>query len=217
MEKLDFGVNSRFFVKNLSLALIFLAMANNFAVGESLFRGSVSHSIHPSQPRALFGTVKARTIGDLVTVIVSEEVDFSDNLQLSVNKSSSTTDSFSGLLNRLLPGKLVPNLNDYGGGVQAGDQSSIARKAKLNDTITAQVMQVLPNGNLLIQGKKTSINAGERMEVLMSGIVDPRLIDNTGSIESNLVANLQVAVTGKGTVSRSNSEGVLNKVIRQLF
>jgi flagellar L-ring protein precursor FlgH len=87
----------------------------------------------------------------------------------------------------------------------------------LENTITAQVVQILPNGNFVVQGKKTAINSGETVNIIVSGIVDPRFVNKLGQVSSNKVANFQVAVTGKGSVSRSGQDGPVNRLIRNMF
>jgi len=198
--------------------LIILAALNNPVYAESLFRTGISQDSYPVVPRSLFSSVKARGLGDLVTVVISETLASSDDLKLNITKNSTTTDNYRGLINKLLPGKPVPEgVDNFGGTLTTSSQSTIDRKKKLSDTITAQVVQVLPNGNLVIQGKKTELNQGEKIDIILSGIIDPRLLSTSGSINSSQVANLQLAVVGKGTISRSDSEGTVNKVIRYLF
>jgi len=200
------------------LTFIILTVLNSPVYAESLFRAGISQDSFPVVPRSLFSSVKAKGLGDLVTVVISESLTTSDEIKLDVNKTSDTTDNFRGLLNSILPGKPVPStLDNFGGTFTSGNSANSERKRVFNDTITAQVVQVLPNGNLVIQGKKTAINAGEKVDLILSGVVDPRLLSTTGSINSTQVANLQLAVTGRGTISRSDSEGTVNKVIRYLF
>jgi flagellar L-ring protein precursor FlgH len=203
----------------ISIALIvILAVLNTPAFAESLFRTGISQESYPVVPRSLFSSVKARGMGDLVTVVINETLSSTDNLKLDVSKESTTTDNFRGLLNKIFPGKPVPEgLNNFGGTHTTANESKIERSKKISDTISAQVVQVLPNGNLVIQGKKTQINQGEKVDIILSGVIDPRLLSTSGSINSSQVANLQLAVVGKGTISRSDSEGSVNKVIRYLF
>jgi len=186
-------------------------------MAESLFKAGVSQSFYSIQPRPLFSTVRAKNIGDLITVAIEHSVSSSDNVQLEVKKSSDTTDNFTGVLNSIFNHKYLPNVDGFGGDAQTKNQSTLSRSSSIKDTVTTQVVQVLPNGNLVIQGRKTAINAGEQVEMVISGIVDPRLLDNTGSIKSSLVANLQVAVIGKGTVSGSDSESMTNKLFKRFF
>ncbi len=183
---------------------------------ESLFKAGISQNAYP-QPRSLFGSVRAKNIGDFVTIVIEQDMSTSDEVKLDVKKSTTTDDQFTGIFNRILPGKILPNMSDFGGGTKVASQAKLERKSKFGDTVTAQVIQVLPNGNLLVQAKKTAINSNEKVEIVLSGLIDPRLLDNKGQISSKLVANLQVAVVGNGTVSMSDSEGTINKLLRYLF
>ncbi|EKE03827.1 MAG: flagellar L-ring protein [uncultured bacterium] len=214
--------------RELSKTLITLIIINTVTgpvYAESLFRTGVAQNVYTIQPRSLFSTVRAKNIGDLVTILIDQEVTTSDDVQLNVKKSSDTTDNFSATLNTILPNKIkkflpndqIPNMDEFGGGSETKNQTSLTRTSKFKDTLTAQVVQILPNGNLVVQGKKIAVNAGERVDIVVSGIIDPRLLDNQGRIDSTLVANLQMAVVGKGTVSRSDSEGTVNKIFRYLF
>jgi flagellar L-ring protein FlgH len=211
----------RFGAKTLIIATIIAGSISFNSYAESLFRSGVSENAYPITPRSLFSSVKAKSIGDLITITISETTATSDNLKLSVNKTSSVTDGFTTFLKALLPHILSTDttnaVNNFGGSQSVSNTASTTRTTKLTDTITAQVVQVLPNGNLMVQGKKTAINAGEQVNIILSGIVDPRLIDQTGNIASTQVANLQIAVAGKGTISRSDNEGIINKFVRYLF
>ncbi len=185
---------------------------------ESLFTSGVSQNYY-NQPRSLYNSGRANAIGDLVTIKVEETIVAKDNLKYTLGKSSKLQDSFSGLLNHFLPtGWKVPSeLNGFGGGQNVENAVNTDRTVTYKDTITAQVMQVLPNGNLIVQGKKATINSGEKVNLIVSGIVDPRFLARDGSIASNQVANFQIALVGEGTVSRSNNEGFINKFARFLF
>ena len=88
---------------------------------------------------------------------------------------------------------------------------------KLGDKIAVQVVQQLPNGNLSVQGKKTLVNGNERLDFVVTGVVDPRWLNVDGEIYSYNVSNLQFALSGRGTVSRSQSEGIINRFVRYLF
>ena len=113
-------------------------------------------------------------------------------------------------------------ISDLRGGCESEETYEILRHSSnrnltFQNSITAQVVQLLPNGNLMVQGKKTLVNANERIDLLVSGIVDPRFINEQGYIDSSNVANLQFALNGKGSTSRLNNEGIVNRVIRYLF
>ena len=140
-------------------------------------------------------------------------------MKYKLERSSELNDSFSGLINKALPEKwrIPSELNGFGGGQSIDNTITRNRAVSYQNTVSAQVTQVLPNGNLLVQGKKATISNGEKVNLIISGIVDPRWISREGVIESGKVANLQMAVVGDGTVSRSDNEGLVNKFVRFLF
>lgn len=203
--------------KSLITMMAILSVASSSANCESLFTMSAMQT-YMSEPKSLFGSVRARTVGDVVTIILNETVKSADTLSYDSERSSVTTDNFTNLLNKVLPGKPLNNQwNEYGGGNTVTSSSSSNRNLTFQNSITAQVVQLLPNGNLMVQGKKTLVNANERIDLLVSGIVDPRFINEQGYIDSSNVANLQFALNGKGSTSRLNNEGIVNRVIRYLF
>ena len=208
--------------KKIFIAMIIMSCFTGIASCESLFAARVSQNDY-IQPRSLFYSPKAKTVGDIVSVIISEAFKISDTNKLGTSKSSATKASFANLLNSLIPGVLRSsvsvnnNFDGYGGDNSVSNNAQTQRQTTFSDTITAQVVQVLPNGNLVIQGHKTLINAGETTNVLLSGVVDPRMINQLGQVDSAEVSNLQIAFSGSGTVARSNHEGIINKYVKYLF
>lgn len=204
--------------KKLIIALILTAALSQSVNAESLFKTGISQSDYAVNPRSLYSAVSARAVGDLITILIDEQVTSSDELSFATNKESSTTDNFSTLLNKILPGKPINGeLDSYGGSNEISNAAKVSRKMSIQNTITAQVMQVLPNGTFVVQGKKTAINSGETVNIIISGIVDPRFVNKLGQINSSKIANFQMAISGKGAVSRSNQDGPVNKFIRYLF
>ena len=208
-------------MKNLGkgfLILIAMMSVMQAAQAESLFVLGASQSFYAAEPKSLYGSVRARSVGDLVTIILSERVTFSDSLNYAAERSSNTVDNFTTFINKLLPGVPLNNqFNNFGGSNQVDSQTSNERSLDVSDYVTVQVVQLLPNGNLMVQGKKTLLNGNERVDLLVSGVVDPRWINDTGQVSSRNVANLQFALAGKGSISRGSNEGIFNRVIRYLF
>ena len=129
-----------------------------------------------------------------------------------------TVDNFTNLLNKVLPGSPInKEFNNFGGSNTVDSTTTNQRQMSVNDYVTVQVVQLLPNGNLMVQGKKTLLNGNERVDFLISGVVDPRFIDQKGQVYSRNVANFQFALAGKGTVSRAGNEGIINRAVRYLF
>ncbi len=201
--------------KKIILSLILSSMLT-LAHGESLFSLNASQS-SMIEPRALFSSVRARGVGDLVSIVIDEAPAMSDTGTYSTSKSNSIAENFTTALNTIFKTKLKGALDGVNGDIDVGGTTQLARTMSLSDTVVAQVVQVLPNGNLLVQGKKSLVNQNERMDLIISGIVDPKWINQSGEVLSSQVANLQFAMNGSGTVSRGQNEGILDKAIRTIF
>ncbi|MBE7703149.1 MAG: flagellar basal body L-ring protein FlgH [Cyanobacteria bacterium SIG28] len=182
---------------------------------ESLFTlGASQH--YQGTPRSLFGGVQARQIGDLISIIMDENISLSDNLAYSSEKSSTTVDTFTTFLNKWF-GLSLKGTDGFGGSNEVSNSAVGSRAMTLGDKIAVQVVQQLPNGNLSVQGKKTLVNGNERLDFVVTGVVDPRWLNVDGEIYSYNVSNLQFALSGRGTVSRSQNEGIINRFVRYLF
>lgn len=197
----------------LSLTLISLLTVN----AESLFSLNATQSTIV-EPKPLFSSVRARNIGDLVSIVIEETISTSDEGSYSTSKESSTAKNLTQIAKIFTKKDLSEVLNGTTPGVITAENSTaVTRSFSINDKIATQVIQVLPNGNLLVQGKKSLIQQNERMDLIISGVVDPKWINQSGEISSSHVANLQFAASGNGTVSRGQNEGPVNRVLRTIF
>lgn len=202
----------------IALAAVLMILSGiQSAKSESLYVLGASQSFY-AEPKSLFGSVRARSVGDLVTIVLNETITVNDSLNYSADRSSNTVDNFTNFLNKILPGTPLNNqFNNFGGSNTVESTTSNQRSMGVTDYVTVQVVQLLPNGNLMVQGKKTILNGTERVDFLVSGVVDPRWIDQNGQVSSRNVANLQFALAGKGSVTRAGNEGFINRAVRYLF
>ena len=202
-------------MKKIFVLFAILMMTIVSVNAESLFTlGATQH--YAGVPRSLFGGVQAHQIGDLVSIVMSENISMNDNLSYSSAKESATTDTFTSFINKWF-GFSVKDSNGYGGSNEVSNSATGSRSMTLGDKIACQVVQQLPNGNLSVQGKKTIVNGNERMDFIVTGVVDPRWLNQNGEIYSYNVSNLQFALSGRGSISRSLNEGIFNRFIRYLF
>ena len=204
-------------MKKLLTILGILVFTTLGASAESLFTlGATQY--YQGVPHSLFGGVQARQIGDLISIIMSENVSVNDNLAYSSAKESNTTDSFTSYIKSWFSfAKKLKTSDGYGGSNEVTNSATGSRSMSFGDKIAVQVVQQLPNGNLAVQGKKTIVNGNERLDFIVTGIVDPRWLNVDGEIYSYRVSNLQFALSGRGSISRSQNEGIFNRFIRYLF
>ena len=202
----------RRFVVIICIMMLTIATAN----AESLFTLGATQN-YQGTPRSLFGGVQAHQIGDLISIRMAENVSVSDNLTFSSAKESNTTDSFTSFLKDWFHLSFLKPAGGYGGSNEVSNSANGQRALSMGDRIACQVVQQLPNGNLGSQGKKTLVNGNERVDFIVTGVVDPRWLNVDGEVYSYNVSNLQFALSGRGAVSRSQNEGIFNRFIRYLF
>ena len=204
-------------MKRFLLTIMMIMITALTVNAESLFvLGAQQH--YQGTPRSLFGGVQARQIGDLISIRMSESVSVNDNLTYSSKKESKTTDSFTSFIKEWLHiGSILKSSDGYGGSNEVSSSGQGQRALSMGDRIACQVVQQLPNGNLAVQGKKTLVNGNERVDFIVTGVVDPRWLNVDGEIYSYNVSNLQFALSGRGAVSRSQNEGIFNRFIKYLF
>lgn len=184
---------------------------------ESLFTLGASQTYAPI-PKSLYGGVQARSVGDLISIIMNETVTIGNKLTYNSSKETTTTDNFSKFFNTILGRHLInDNLGTFGGTNDVTNSADTSSKITFGDTVAVQVVQQMPNGNLVVQGKKTLVNGNDRSDMIVTGVVDPRWINSSGQVYSKYVANLQFAMSGRGSIARSGNEGIVNRFIKYLF
>ena len=172
-------------------------------------RPASANSLWRNGSRAFFHDQRAAKVGDIVTV----NIDINDNAKLSNQTASSrksATDtgvsSFLGLEKSL--SKVLPNSPDPAHLVTSGSSSSLDGQGSVNRseavalTIAAVVSNVMPNGNLVIQGKQEVRINSELRELTIAGIVRPEDIAADNTIRHTQIAEARVSYGGRGTVSR---------------
>lgn len=205
------------FITKSLIAVFALTFFSLSVKAESLFTLGASQTYAPI-PKSLYGGVQARSVGDLISIIMDETVSVTNTVDYTSTKKSATTDNFSKFFNTVLGRNLInDNLGTFGGSNKVSNAAAANNKVTYGDKIAVQVVQQMPNGNLIVQGKKTLVSGNERSDLIVTGIVDPRWITSTGQVYSKYVANLQFAMSGRGSVSRSNNEGIINRFIKYLF
>ena len=161
--------------------------------------------------RPAFEDSRARLMGDLVTIQIVESLTASQVTSSTINRDTSTGATIAPPLPGILAADLT-NLNmaattnnDFTG---KGDSEAANT---FSGSITTTVIEVLPNGNLVVQGEK-QIGVNQNVDVMrFTGTVDPRLLQPNNIINSTQVANLRVESKGRGAQSEANTVGWLSR------
>ncbi|MBI1239833.1 MAG: flagellar basal body L-ring protein FlgH [Alphaproteobacteria bacterium] len=167
-----------------------------------------ANSLWASGSRAFFKDQRATRVGDILTV----EIEIDDNAKVANTTSrsrdnASSTDAgaffgFEGYLGRLLPGDVTPEaLVDVGSSTEQTGAGTVDRSEAITLTVAAIVTDVLPNGNLVIQGKQEVRVNFELRELLVSGVVRPEDISNINTIRHTQIAEARISYGGRGQIT----------------
>jgi flagellar L-ring protein precursor FlgH len=158
--------------------------------------------------RPLFEDHRARLVGDTLTVQIVERVSATQSSTSSVDKSGSVTAGIAAL--PFFSASKLAKADVTGSSEQAfAGKGSTQSSNTFSGTITASVVDVLPNGHLVIAGEK-QIGVNENVDVLrFSGQVDPRVITPGNSVASAQIANVRLEQRGRGQTAEAQGIGWL--------
>lgn len=147
---------------------------------------------------------RARAVSDIITVLIYEAASATNSVS---NRSSKQT----SVMGSLSAGSIDENAGLKLGGGYAGT-GQVERTDKLVATMAAQVVEIMPNGDFLIEGRQAVHVNGEDRVIEVRGLIRPLDISSDNTIPSSRVANAQINYDGKGFVSRSAKPGIINKI-----
>jgi len=170
---------------------------------------------------ALYEDIRAHRVGDILTVVLSENTNASKQASTSTAKDTNVDVANPVLFGRQLgfdlPRPFSSNLKGSSLATTVDNSASFdgegdsAQSNSLTGSVTVTVAEVLPNGNLIVQGQKhMTINQGDEF-VRFSGIVRPSDINPDNTVLSTKVANARIAYVGEGMVADANSQGWLGR------
>jgi flagellar L-ring protein precursor FlgH len=164
------------------------------------------------QYRPLFEDHRARLVGDTITVNIVEKVAATQSSTSSVDKSGAVTGGVTAIPGLAATAGIFGKLNAGGNSSNTfAGKGSTANTNDFSGTITATVIEVLPNGHLMIAGEK-QIGVNHNVDVLrFSGQVDPRAIQTGNSVASAQIANVRIEQRGRGAQADAQGIGWLGR------
>jgi flagellar L-ring protein FlgH len=178
-------------------------------------KGTIYRGVNSSS--SVLSDHRARAIGDIITIVISETTNASEKAGTANKRTSNTLagiTNFFGLESNTYPSSLAAdkliNANTQNNFEGSGETT---RTGSLTATITARVVDVLPNGNLAIEGKREVVINDEKREILVQGIVRPRDLDYNNSVASSMIADAKIIYTGVGVVSEKTKPGWMARIV----
>ncbi|WP_429461247.1 flagellar basal body L-ring protein FlgH [Paraburkholderia sp. JPY465] len=159
--------------------------------------------------RPLFEDQRPRNVGDIITIVIAENINATKNSGANASRNGSTNLSVptAGFLSGLFA---KTNLSASGANGFAGTGGANASNT-FNGTITVTVTGVQANGNLIVSGEKQMmINQGNEF-VRFSGVVNPNTISSLNAVYSTQVADAKIEYSAKGYINEAETMGWLQR------
>ena len=190
--------------KVIGLTIIIMMLSSGFAGASSLWTDTAATSV-------LFGDQRARAVGDILTVVVNENSSASRTGSSSNSKSAANNvDKGTGLLG-FIPDSSLAQDDSFKA------QGTINNSNKVTARLTVKVIEVKPNGNLVISGVQNIRQNGEEQRINISGQVRPSDIRADNSVLSSNIADAKLLVTGSGPLVNKQRQGILTQIWNWFF
>ena len=184
----------------------------------------MSNSLWRQGARAFFKDQRASRVGDILTVVIGidDKAKFNNTTTRSrTNNEDADATNLLGLesnLGRLLPQAIDPtSLLSLCSNSQSKGVGSVDRKEELSLTVAAIVTQILPNGNLVIQGRQEVRVNFEVRELLIAGVVRPEDITAANTISHQQIAEARISYGGRGQLTDVQQPRYGQQVLDILF
>lgn len=163
---------------------------------------------------------RARRVNDLISIRVEESITASGRADSSLSKATNTNNSITGLfgLTKMLPSAIDPlalaNTKTDNGFTGSG---ATTRAGVLTALVTARVADVLPNGDLVVEGVREIDINGDRQIVVLTGVVRTVDVRPGNVVSSTSIGQLRVQYFGRGLIKDNLNPGWLLRVLNKIF
>lgn len=165
-----------------------------------------ANSLWQPGSRAFFRDQRASRVGDILRVNIAiadqAKMDNRTDRQRDIEESAAAPSimGFEKLITKGLGGDPT-NLLSIEGTTASNSNGRVDRKETVNTQVAALITQVMPNGNLVIEGSQEILVNYEIREVAVSGVIRPQDINSDNTIESNQIAQARITYSGRGQIS----------------
>lgn len=167
--------------------------------------------------RSMFADKRALAVGDILTVLVQENTTTAKDNKTSTARESGMdaglstffySPNASPLLTRRgqLPTLKWNSKNQFTGG------GSVANSEQITARVAVQVIEVLPNGNLIIEGRRETVIGRENQTMILRGIVRPDDVLANNTVYSYNIADAKIEIVGKGTLTDAQRKGWFSRI-----
>lgn len=189
-------------MRKVALVVVLVLMLPYISLAQSLWKDGFN----------LYSDKKASSVGDIVYVLIEESATMRQKATTKTSKSASLDASQKGI--SFLKGPLPANLSAKGS-YDGSDETN--RSTAFYAVIAAKVVDVLPNGNLVIEGEHNFRGNKDSVKIIVKGMIRPEDISSDNTISSTKICDAEIIYTGKGLFGSVHQPGILTQIFHLLF
>ena len=172
---------------------------------------------HEDSSKSMFADKRATAVGDIITIIVSETSTVDKKNETKTEKKSGLTAAIASFLYPQSAGGFLSHKGQmpamsYNSDATHDGSGSINNSETVVAKIAVRIVDALPNGNLIVEGKRETAFSGERQTIVLRGVVRSEDVATDNTVYSYNVADATIQIIGKGTVTDSQNKGWFTRV-----
>lgn len=195
------------YISNIAVAALISCTAFGGASDGSLWT-STSNNEH-----SMFADKTATRIGDILTIVVSESSSISSSAKTTTSKESNISNDFSRLFfaNVLRSHGEAPSTDIKIGANTHDGSGTLDNTHSVSTRISVQVVDLLPNGNMVLEGVRVLSYEGETYYMLVQGVCRPADVATDNSIASTQIADARIEVIAEGSLTDAQKQGWMTR------
>jgi len=172
---------------------------------------------HDDASKSMFVDKRASAVGDIITVLVQENSTSTKNNETTTERSSSLSTAITSFLfsptasGLMTKGGQLPSLA-YNSDSKHDGKGSINNAENIIASIAVRIVDVLPNGNYVIEGKRETSFGGEHQNIILRGVVRGDDVSSSDTVFSYNVSDATIQIIGHGQVSDTTRKGWFTRV-----
>ncbi|NQY79934.1 MAG: flagellar basal body L-ring protein FlgH [Candidatus Caenarcaniphilales bacterium] len=214
----------------LVIVTLFTGLNTNSLEAVSLLEGGgLQTTTITGNPRGFYETFQARTVGDVVTVRIVENIDVLKRSEIRLQRDTNLNADFAFSQNMTTTSTLTPADNDIASMItqftfpgeyrRNNDRSiNVDNDETFSTLVSALIVEVDPqNNNMVVEGSRQIVIEGQTKSLYIRGIVNPKDLDSNNEVPSYKLANAQVQIIGTGALDKERDGGFLHRIFNFLI
>jgi len=172
---------------------------------------------HDETAKSMFVDKRAGAVGDIITVLVQENSTSTKNNETTTERSSSLTAAITSFLyspgasGLMTKGGQLPALA-YNSDAKHDGKGSINNAENIIASIAVRIVEVLPNNNFMIEGKRETAFGGEHQSIILRGMVRADDVSSTDTVFSYNVSDATIQIIGRGAITDSTRKAWFTRI-----